>query len=355
MSNSLIIQDLKIQHFRGLNNLELNNLSRINIIVGANNCGKTSVLEAVKVLGEPNDFGKIIQLALSRTRNDVDLRGEKSIAYVSSIFQKRKNEDTNETNFIIQIAAKINNEKWNYRAVGHIDDIVDSAGVPKQIFNVNIKTSNEDDNKETNDYKLINNQYAQYPQKKKVMFPSLFIHCKINYYSACFHMLNKNIINDNKSNILNILQTFDSNITDISLAERDIYLHHKNNGAMPLFLYGSGMQKALMLAVAIMQCKNGIILIDEIDNAIHVSALESVFRWFLDACERWNVQAFITTHSAEALDTMIEIAHTKNREDNFLKVITLRKNPKTDETIKKVRTYEEALEDRECFKMELRV
>ena len=39
-------EQLKIENFRGIKSLEINDLARINLFVGKNNCGKTSVLEA---------------------------------------------------------------------------------------------------------------------------------------------------------------------------------------------------------------------------------------------------------------------------------------------------------------------
>ena len=97
------------------------------------------------------------------------------------------------------------------------------------------------------------------------------------------------------------------------------------------------------------------ILIDEIDNAIHISAFEAVFRWFLEACLKWNVQAFITTHSAEAIDAILKIAHQEHSQEDILRVITLRKDNKVNVTRKKVRSGEEAYADRAQFEMELRV
>ncbi len=44
-----LIDDLKIEAFRGIKNLHLEKCGRINILVGPNNCGKTSVLEAINL------------------------------------------------------------------------------------------------------------------------------------------------------------------------------------------------------------------------------------------------------------------------------------------------------------------
>ena len=45
-----MISKLLVERFRGINNLEIKNLNRINLFVGDNNCGKTSVMEALVTL-----------------------------------------------------------------------------------------------------------------------------------------------------------------------------------------------------------------------------------------------------------------------------------------------------------------
>ena len=110
-----------------------------------------------------------------------------------------------------------------------------------------------------------------------------------------------------------------------------------------------------MITSVIVYCKNGIILIDEIDNAIHVSAFEEVFRWFVETCLKYNVQAFVTTHSAEAIDAMLKVSHEMHTKDDMLKIITMRKSRKTKSTFLKIRTGEEAYQDREQYRTELRV
>ncbi len=46
---------IKIENFRGINNLELNNLRQFNLLVGKNNCGKTSLLESIFIISNPAD------------------------------------------------------------------------------------------------------------------------------------------------------------------------------------------------------------------------------------------------------------------------------------------------------------
>ena len=78
MEKNLLIDSLQIKHFKGLNHVLLDDFSQVNIFVGANNCGKTSVLEALKILSAPNDIGQIVHLALQRARVSVQAWQKKS-------------------------------------------------------------------------------------------------------------------------------------------------------------------------------------------------------------------------------------------------------------------------------------
>lgn len=355
MNRTQIIEGLKIDNFRGLNGLALDDFSNVNIFVGANNSGKTSVLEALKLSGSPNDVGQIVRLALQRAQVSAEARKKNIVNYISSIFQKVTDEEDQQNYYHVKLSVDVKGQHHAYEVDGTIGEVVDSSGSSKRTFDIAIKTSGDTGKTNYRSVQVINGEEAKFAPTEKPIYSSLYLHSTINYYRSCSSLLAEYIVQEGKQEVLYILQTFDQNIDDISVVGEDIYLHNIHSGSMPLFAYGSGLQKAVFLTIAIAYCKNGVILIDEIDNAIHVSAFEDVFRWFLNACLRWNVQAFITTHSAEAIDAILKIAHKEHSQEDVLRVITLRKDPKTNTTRKKVRSGEEAYSDRSCFKAELRV
>ena len=68
------------------------------------------------------------------------------------------------------------------------------------------------------------------------------------------------------------------------------------------------MRRALQIAMTIPGVRDGILLVDEIESALHTSALASVFRLLASACKEHNVQLFATTHSLEAVDAILQAA-----------------------------------------------
>src|SRR5690349_712827 len=60
-----MLRDLWISGFRGFRAFAMSGLGRVNLLVGTNNCGKTSVLEAIHMLSVP---GTAVPLWLAQTR-----------------------------------------------------------------------------------------------------------------------------------------------------------------------------------------------------------------------------------------------------------------------------------------------
>lgn len=55
----LILPSLEIRNFRGFRHLQIERLGRVNLIVGKNNIGKTSLLEALQLYAAKGDFSSV--------------------------------------------------------------------------------------------------------------------------------------------------------------------------------------------------------------------------------------------------------------------------------------------------------
>ena len=75
---AIYIQNLYIRSFRGIRDLEVERLNHINLIVGDNNCGKTSVLEAILLLRDPYNFSNVMRVARLRDQNNSLFTGRAS-------------------------------------------------------------------------------------------------------------------------------------------------------------------------------------------------------------------------------------------------------------------------------------
>ena len=62
-------ESIRIQNFRGLKDLTIENLGRVNLLVGANNVGKTSVLEALRLLHIDHNPTEMVRMMSMRGLN----------------------------------------------------------------------------------------------------------------------------------------------------------------------------------------------------------------------------------------------------------------------------------------------
>lgn len=70
---------------------------------------------------------------------------------------------------------------------------------------------------------------------------------------------------------------------------------------LPLKSMGDGMTRLFHITVALVNARNGILLIDEFENGLHWSVQPKVWKTVFRLAERLNVQVFATTHSRDCI------------------------------------------------------
>ena len=70
---------------------------------------------------------------------------------------------------------------------------------------------------------------------------------------------------------------------------------------VPIGFLGDGVGRLLSMALAFHQARDGMILIDEIENGLHHTALQNVWKDLNWLSQEFNVQVFATTHSNECM------------------------------------------------------
>lgn len=78
------------------------------------------------------------------------------------------------------------------------------------------------------------------------------------------------------------------------------------NKPLTLYDYGNGMYKAFFIATSALLAKDGILLVDEFEAGIHSKTLRSFLEKLLDVCLINNVQLFLTTHSLDSIDVILD-------------------------------------------------
>lgn len=360
---------INISEFRGIKNLMLNGVNHVNIIAGDNNSGKTSILEAISLFKNPLDIYNVLKT--SRLREDLPY------FYTSTLFDSFINMLPQDS-LHMSVSA--------YGPIGKID--LDLSGELKSILiDKNIPNFSkagriaqyETENTEAlcfaGEYKtVINSNFDSVPVEftQYTRFNDLPRH-KVNFLNISYISPAKHLSGNNISNIVRsgsykdlcvyLLQLFDNEIEDILYLKNELNhrpvecIRHKTLGTMPLSTYGDGIKKVISLANAIASAKNGILMIDEIETSIHSKYYEDIFAFLFKACQRFDVQLFITTHNQEAIDALLAVQDYGDRiiENDSVSVITFRTDKSSRKTFARIMSGSEVLHNREKYDFEVRV
>lgn len=315
MINLTYLNSLYIKKFRAINNLDLNHLSRINILVGDNNCGKTSVLEAISLFQNPSDISNILINCSKRGRGLVS-----TFDLFLEIFPR------DNSNKSIEITSIINSVPYNLSIEGNLVETLNSELVPcfdndeyfeeisveNRVFEGSFKVKKNMEVINSNDVKIYEERTSSIVSDSSSQIINMV-------YVTPYDYLRNRLINDTvkiikcgeKEEIINLLKMFDNNIEGFEVLPQKnktfgIYIKHNKYGLMSLSSFGDGVKKILTLASSVVSAKNGILLIDEIETAIYKSILKDVFGWLINACKIYKVQLIATTHSLEVIDAFIE-------------------------------------------------
>lgn len=362
-----IISKLHVERFRGIADLRIERLNQVNLIVGDNNCGKTSVLEALQLARPSGDLANVYKIA--RQRENIFGLGTNSIyenficmfPHDGSKLEIRISGECNGREIFfglegIQKTVLIDAKELDRLVLRGMEEILEEPETDSFDGEIVFRYGHET-NKEKisiNRYSKITGTTTQKPDEFDIIYVSPFEHLKGKTISQI-------IKNDGYKEIcLKALQLFDSEIEDMMIFRSDIgnrpieYLRHGRLGNMPLSTYGDGIKKVLVLSNAIARAAGGILLIDEIETAIHKKYYDDIFRFIVKACTAFNVQVFITTHSLEAIDGLLATQDYGEQETkDGISVVTLKRE--TDKTYSRVLTGREVAQNREAFGFEVRL
>lgn len=332
---------VQIDGFRGLRHLKLSEMGLVNILVGENNSGKTSVLEALSILCNPleplewmamirrRDFGGLDESRVQSLRwcfpqsgqlvsPDViyegqcqmscegrfplrslavtirDIEGEPDAREVTRRAREREEDmDVTEPRRGAELAYLANFDAAASSAIAP-----ESAGADKsQRIAIEIWD---------------NTLYFGRPVRRGPHVPAQTLtpySYQINRLQVRTH--SQHILSRTKSTVLELIREFDPDVESIELASLRgrrpaIYLGHRRLGPAPLSIFGDALRRAVLLATTLPTLRDGgVLLIDEIETGIHISALQRVISWLVRVARSMGVQVVATTHSLEAVDALV--------------------------------------------------
>lgn len=322
---TLSFTQVEIDGFRGLRSLNLEGLGRVNILVGKNNCGKSSVLEALSILCQPKnpnewlsmvmrrDFGRLDETIVQSLRwcfTQASVTDYEELIQASCLF-KCKGSSLQKlaikySEFIGKPSPEEIRRSMRFSLASRNNDALSIKGAELAYFPCWTDSSRNDEKIKPlvawESLPSFSHRYSQTNSKSVTITP----------YSYQLNRLQLRVQSKQlfSNDIVELLQDFDADIEGVQTAsfsgERAaIYIKHKKLGIAPLSVFGDATRRAVLLTSTLLSLKDGgILLIDEVEVGIHVTALGNVFSWLVKAARKLNVQVFVTTHSLEALDAI---------------------------------------------------
>ena len=371
------IKSIEINQFRGIQQLTISDFSNINLIVGDNNSGKTTFLEAIQLLFAKSQLSSIKNVINQRT-----VLNPNNYSFYTS-FIKMFNIEENKDQLEFDIYAESNKGPLRFELRGNEKSISGEDALSLSTLSVREKAQY----KRPSAYipetvkvftGSIITQIGKKPAKNDIRCTSLdngipgpIVKKEVHYIPSFGHLrydLLQNIVDnpEYKKLAIDILRQFDDSIADICYTKADdgTYLESiitKNGVNMPFSVYGDGIKKILYILNKLFDATDSILMIDEIETGLHKKYYDTLFPVVFALASKLNVQLFIATHSIEAIDAILRYGNYENNnsKNDPIKVITLKKvesnSGKGSNIVARNVTGKYVYDNRKVFEFEVRL
>jgi ABC-type branched-subunit amino acid transport system ATPase component len=316
-----MLTGLTIKRFRGIPTLVLEDFGTVNIFVGENGSGKTSVLEAIFLLASPTDPRMAANLGPWREQPAATIADDDAL---SSVFHRGDLRHGPEFEFTAS----------GERQILRISHLIDQ-GPTQVVVNPSELTSEGTEAPDSvrglvyefqptpgvtpvasliSDLRLTPNGPVQATIRKYYdkSLGCFYVHARratsAHETAAVLTALSKN---HNTQEFLTAMRTFDDRVSAIEAGVRfggrptvqvDLELPTK----LPLQVMGDGFCRSVLMVTGLFYAKPKILAVDEIDSGLHASVMGRFWKSLSGLATKYEKQIFCTTHDEEMLSRTID-------------------------------------------------
>ena len=312
---------ISVKNFRGIESLEAEGLRRINLIVGRNNCGKTTFLESLFLLGGatsplmPTTLGQLRgqrwggaspdsvwrplfhnldpRIPVEILGQQVGERGERKLRIEALEVSNFADSYESSSGGEIGIAAAtqdfdIGGLQLRYTGALGNEFVTNSIFDPKS-GNIDAPSKDRDDFVRTT--MLSARAYSSLARDAQQF--SFLLKIKQEH------------------DVLKGVHIIDRSVQRIEVVSEpsgpSIYLDVGLDALVPLAVGGEGLVRLFSIIVELTASRNGVLLIDEIDNGFHYSVMLDLWKLLRELAEKHNVQLFGTTHNDDLIRSALDV------------------------------------------------
>lgn len=339
-----IITDLSISGFRALRELTIKGLGRVNLVTGRNNSGKSSLLEALRILASdvsPSVLYDILRFREEDVRDVEDpmLKADsEGLFSLSSLFGGFPQFSDELVPINIEAIDRVKSMRlsisagWyseerdqngNRRRVQAPPSWIDDASFPALLIN-------SDDIRRFLPLDAVS-RYVRGRLSGAALAGEPRMTCvAVNPYggerTATLGVLwDKIALSDHEDDIIRALQIIDPAISAVSMiggegsrSLRTAIVRASNmRRPVPLRSYGDGINRLFGIVLSQVNAKDGLLLIDEFENGMHYSIQHDAWRIVFDLAKRLDIQVVATSHSWDTIEAFQQAAN-EHTEDGVL-------------------------------------
>jgi ABC-type branched-subunit amino acid transport system ATPase component len=331
-----MFKNLEIQGFRCFRQLRAEPLTRVNLLVGENNAGKTSLLEAVELVA----IGGIEGLVRSAVR-----RGERVLGRSES-GEEFKGHVVDPSHLFFGHDLDLGK---SFRIEGDggkrwIQCSVEHASIQESLVHTLYLQSHVTAEKKEHQRLTISPAGGVLPPPRRLPEPSPrvnFLAAESTEAASLGQLWDALVLTPEEEEVTKSLRVIEPDLEKLAFLTEgrgnsaNIVLRLKGlEQRLPLGTLGGGMTHLLALVLNLLSARGGFLLVDEIDTGLHYSVMVDMWRLLIESARRLKVQVFATTHS---LDCVRALARLRNRYPEFATEVVVHRVEK-DET--KTVTYD---------------
>ncbi len=331
-----MIQSVRIKNFKTFKDTQIDGFTKLNIITGGNNVGKSNLLEALYCL-----VGKSMHPCANLTEIYDNIRKEplttesKNLMFYGLDTEKEiQIVTTLDNNQTLDLQIKFIASEKQKVIESQIIPTAEQTQMPSQL-NFTLKKNNEEIyNDHLNIAKVpnfppipnqpgYNRQFKNFdpnqlqkllPFESATIIPSDVVYRQAHMIQAVSKICSNNQLEEELNKHLN---QFDNNIQSISFnTNNQLKLKVKNiKEKLPLSAFGDGLKKYLHIVSAFMADNAKTIYIDEVENGLHFSRMRLLLEKIIDFIKKnkdRNLQVFMTTHSQEFVEILDQVIKEKD-------------------------------------------
>src|SRR4028118_66892 len=325
-----MLESFQIHNFRLFQHLEVRKLNRVNLIVGKNNAGKSTFLEAVQLYASNASPTVLLDLLESRQETWFSEAQPHSQNFISNsvrhLFFGHMPKIGGDRIALGEVSSKIklrigpaayqnkNDDEGTIRKI-RISDVK----LDEDISNVEFFLVAEEGEKTKRLFRLDTNlrdirrsRIFYERQEVEFKYTSQIVSTKNMPNRKLAALWDLTSLTDLESEVISALRLIDVRVTGVAFVE-DVSRGTESDNRVPLVKVkgideplplksmGDGMTRLFHIIVALVNARNGLLLIDEFENGLHWSVQPKVWDIVFQLSDRLNVQVFATTHSRDCI------------------------------------------------------